>query len=441
MLLRFSVSNYGCFADKATLNMIASEDTRLRDTHVVEGEPPSVRLAALYGANAAGKTRFTRALAVARELILKDSEVDRPLPIQPFRLRRDLRSHPSVFEFVVRLDHRVWTYGFAATRERIVEEWLVQGPPECETPFFVRSEGEDDKTVTRIEAALVELDTRDDARNRLQYLVDDLPATQLVLSELRRREHPAVRDLVHWLSEGFIVVAAAARYLPLEDRTRRETDFAQALGQFLSAAATGIDSVAVQEQPLDNGPPPDELEEALGNYDLDQGVMLRLDGQYIMIRRSPTGLVQARLSARRLDDAGEPVVFEFNDESAGTRQLMNLFPILADGGKSPRTIVVDELDRMLHPSLSRAFIELFIRIAHPESQLIFTTHESRLMKRDVLRQDEIWVFSKTRAGASRLEPLSDYDIPARMDLDEAYLDGRFGGVPHLSRLERLDLQE
>lgn len=439
MLLRFSVNNFACFDEPAMLNMVASDDGRLRETHVIEGEPDVVRLAALYGANAAGKTRFTRALGSSRRIILGGIRPEQPIPVEPFRLRSALREAPSSFEYVVRVDGVIWTYGLAATRRRVVEEWLYLGPPEAEEMLFERRDVGGVSQITH-GAALAARDDRDKAESRLEFLAEGTRPNQPFLTELRERNHPAVGGLIEWFESGLTVVGAAARYLRLEDRSREDVGFAAALGSFLEAAGTGIEAIGVEQQPLETAPMPEELIaqiEEIGASE-DDAFMIRVEGSYVMVHRDEDGaLVHTRLTSERRDDTGEPVRFEFADESAGTRQLMNLFPMLADGGETPRTIVVDELDRMLHPSLSRAVIDLFVRLAHPHSQLVFTTHESRLMQRDVLRQDEIWVFSKTRGGGARLKPLSDYRVPEGMDLDRAYLDGRFGGVPYLGRLDEL----
>lgn len=438
MLLRFSVTNFACFDERAVLTMVASEDTRLRETHVVAEGPDVVRLAALFGANAAGKTRFTRALDVSRRLILDGVRPEQPIPVEPFRLRSDLREAPTSFEYVVRAGGEIWSYGLAATRQRVVEEWLYRGPPEDEQMLFERK-AVDGVMLTELSPALTVGDARDDAERRLRYRAEEIQPNQPFLTELREREQPAVAELIEWFSSGMTVINAAARYLPLEDRSRREEAFTTSLGRFLEAAGTGIDSIGVEQRPLDVARVPEDLVEKLRELaESDTVFALELGGDLMTVHRDESGgFLHTRLTMERRDDAGEPVRFEFADESAGTRQLMNLFPILADGGEHARTIVVDELDRMLHPSLSRAIIGLFLRLAHPRSQLIFTTHESRLMARDVLRQDEIWVFSKARGGGARLKPLSDYRVPDDMDLDAAYLDGRFGGVPYLGRLETL----
>lgn len=438
MLLRFSVTNYACFDERAVLNMVASDDERLRDTHTIPGNPTVVRLAALYGANAAGKTRFTQALGTSRRIILGGTRPEQSIPVESFRLDRAKRKAPSTFEYVVLLGDEIWTYGLAVTRQRVIEEWLYLGPPDAESMLFERR-GTDDAPKLTFGPTLAARDAREKADSRLEFLAEGTRPNQPFLTELRERNHPAVRELMAWFDSGLTVIQAAARYLLLEDRGRQDIAFIEALGGFLEAAGTGIDAIGVEQRPLDAGRIPAELVDLLRETAEPDGLYaIEVDGEYVMVHRDEEGaLVHTRLTSQRRDDAGEPVRFEFADESAGTRQLMNLFPILADGGEAPRTIIVDELDRMLHPTLSRAVIDLFVRLAHPHSQLVFTTHESRLMNREVLRQDEIWVFSKTRSGGARLKPLSDYRVPADMDLDRAYLDGRFGGVPYLGRLDEL----
>ena len=63
------------------------------------------------------------------------------------------------------------------------------------------------------------------------------------------------------------------------------------------------------------------------------------------------------------------------------------------------------------------------------TQLIVTTHESRLMDFDLLRRDEIWFVDKDQSGASNIYSLEEYNERFDKKIDKAYLEGRYGGVP------------
>ena len=94
-------------------------------------------------------------------------------------------------------------------------------------------------------------------------------------------------------------------------------------------------------------------------------------------------------------------------------------------------ILVDELDRRLHPLLSRLFVQSFINRCGDaqRAQLIFTTHDTHLMDLELLRRDEVWFFEKDQYGASRLYSLNDLKVRPDLKIEKSYLNGRFGGIP------------
>jgi AAA15 family ATPase/GTPase len=139
-------------------------------------------------------------------------------------------------------------------------------------------------------------------------------------------------------------------------------------------------------------------------------------------------------------------------ESDGTRRLLDLAPILyATGeGSADVSFVVDELERSLHPLLTRMLLQLFLARAAEglHAQLIFTTHDTNLLDLRILSRDSIWLIEKYPRGGSVMYPLSDLD-PAQLDeverqgkgMERGYLQGRFGAIPSFGSLEALGFRE
>ena len=102
-----------------------------------------------------------------------------------------------------------------------------------------------------------------------------------------------------------------------------------------------------------------------------------------------------------------------------------------------KVYVVDEMERSIHPILIKSLME---RLSHSEKasgQLIFSTHESGLLDQDVFRPDEIWFAQKDAEQATQLYPLSDFNIHKTANIENGYLNGRYGGIPFLSNLKDL----
>ena len=118
-------------------------------------------------------------------------------------------------------------------------------------------------------------------------------------------------------------------------------------------------------------------------------------------------------------------------QSRGTQTLISfLIPALEALSKGS-LLIIDELDTSLHPDLTRAFVSLFGKAKTNPSgaQLIFTTHDVTLLSSGLLSQDEVWISEKDNGGASHFRPLTDFKLRSRDDIERAYRNGRFGGVP------------
>ena len=129
--------------------------------------------------------------------------------------------------------------------------------------------------------------------------------------------------------------------------------------------------------------------------------------------------------------------FSIPNESDGTRRLIEYMPLLYAIVNKDIVYVVDEIERSLHPILIKDIIRKISEIETAKGQLIFTTHESCLLDQNIFRPDEIWFAQKDVEQATQLYPLSDFNIHKTANIENGYLDGRYGGIPFLSNLKDL----
>jgi len=121
-------------------------------------------------------------------------------------------------------------------------------------------------------------------------------------------------------------------------------------------------------------------------------------------------------------------IFDFNEESAGTQKLFLMMLTIIDIVRNNKILLIDEIEDSLHPKIVEYIIEIFN--ASSNSQLIFTTHNTNLLNLNKFRKDQIWFVNKKEDGGSDLYSLYDYsDFRDTMDLEKAYLQGRFDSVP------------
>ena len=66
------------------------------------------------------------------------------------------------------------------------------------------------------------------------------------------------------------------------------------------------------------------------------------------------------------------------------------------------------------------------------TQLIFNTHDTNLLKLNILRRDQIWFTEKDNySGVSDLYPLSDFSVRKTENVEKGYMLGRYGAVPFI----------
>ena len=157
-----------------------------------------------------------------------------------------------------------------------------------------------------------------------------------------------------------------------------------------------------------------------------QQASIRINREMYIIRKP--SLDEIKVEKIVLKHKNNDSQYAFSEESDGTQRLFDLIEILMNKD-SEKVYLIDELDRCFHPELTYKFIERFLKLTNSNSQLIVTTHESRLLNFDLLRRDEIWFANREKNGPTDLYSLERYNERFDKKIDKAYLEGRYGGVP------------
>ena len=101
-------------------------------------------------------------------------------------------------------------------------------------------------------------------------------------------------------------------------------------------------------------------------------------------------------------------------------------------------MIVDELEKSMHPALVKFIIKLFNnkKINKANSQLIFTTHATNLLDLDLFRRDQIWFTEKnSNTGASDLYPLDSFPVRKDENIEKGYINGRYGAIPFIKDID------
>lgn len=450
MLLRFTVENLYCFAEETVFSMVADKDDKHPDHELRLREDykhRALRTTALYGANAHGKTKLVEAMELAQRLITKGRKPGQSIPMVPFRLDETKRSQPSRCEFVIFHENVEYTYGFVANSKRILEEWLFARPKSRDNRYFERIT--DDKGITKVEFGATLTRNKDaDERKFLEFVARGTRENQLFLTEAVERNVEELKPIYQWFTNVLTIVPANRPMQPIEFRACEESGFIEFMGTFLRLADTGIDGILAEEEKLDyerHFPGSSESFRKSLEDDLAKGsavAFVQEEGASMTVRPGKEGPVLVRLKTHHKDSTGKAVPFHLEEESSGTQRIMQILPILADLEARTGVYVIDELDRKLHPLLSRLFVQTFLEIGKGHnSQLVFTTHETSLLNLDLLRRDEIWFVEKSQSGASHLYSLASLNVRPDLKIERGYLQGRFGAIPFIGDTHALGWSE
>lgn len=397
-------------------------------------------VAALFGANAAGKTTFVWALQAFSEIIIDPPRPSDPMPYEPFALNPSASNEPSGFELLFSLDDVIYEYIIRFDANQVVEERLTRFLSNREEDIFERAEGDFKFAVFD---SLPE--TLSDDRMRARVLLESVPPKVPLASfasEANLSHFPAALRLeelsvVRRFAESIVVVPAGTF-----DFAQQET-FALGWRDVITQIDAGITGVATESVEVSAlGLSPAALRELTQRLEKFHGLPRDLElasGRYTVRLDDGEIKVEKVLLEHSAGSHGNRSL-KWWDESDGTRsatRLLGLVSSLAAPG-AEFLVIIDELDRSFHTELSRALVGGFLATSSSESraQLLFTTHDLLLMDPELLRRDEIWIVEKDRSGQTQASALSEFEGPRKVtDLRKSYLRGRFGGVPSIRTLE------
>jgi len=421
MLIQFSVANFFSIKERQTFSMVASKSTELEETHTFvapisggRSEMHLLRSAAVYGANAAGKTNLMLAMDKMHEVVI-ESASDRvrgeALPVTPFALDAKTRTAPSEFEMHFIVDEVRYQYGFTATKERVVDEWLIAYPRGRGQHWFSRewsSENKAHKWGFSASFAGKKNLWQDATRDNALFLSTAVQLNSKQLLPLYDWFKKSARP--NSVQEMALFGPGAALLASIEK---------EKILKFLKVADLGIHDLRIQEQDLVSsnvlsGNMPEDLRRALSE---------NMKGEKFL-----------KITTAHLDTEGKPVTFHFGAESAGTKKIVTSSGLWIDALENGRTVFVDELHESLHVELVKFLVNFFHRDqTNPHNaQLIFTTHETSLLNQEFLRRDQIWFCEKNETSATVLYPLTDFHPRKwRENLELAYLSGAYGAVPYI----------
>lgn len=427
MLIEFRFRNYRSFRDEAVLSMEATGLGTFRNSLIhFTNDTKLLPGVAIYGKNGGGKSNVIRAFWLAVQFIRNAQRTQHEkaeIPVMPFALNDYSNEEPTEFHFVYVVDGVKYWYGLSATKEKVYSEYLYHAPKKQKALVFSREGQEFTFTEEKPRRRLISEAVRE---NQLFFSVACTMNDSACISAMRW-----FRECVFFSRDYSDIPRQLLDYYEDKNMLRAISDYAK-------AADLGIEDMQFEFNNQDigeDGSFPDNMPEGI-KAALTQFMHTLSETSGNSEVHLRMGQVTAKSSHYGEDSNGQRGLYslDLSDESDGTRKLMALAPAIESALRTGGILLVDELERELHPMLVNFIISKFqSKKSNPNgAQIVFTTHDTELMSMELLRKDQLYFADKDTAdGSSELYSISEFSTRTTDNIRKGYLVGKYGATPDI----------
>lgn len=413
MLIQFTVSNFASIRDQVTLSMLADSDTEHEDILLPFNRIRLLPSAVIYGANAAGKTNIIRAFTAAILTIRESNQKQITDPLEymmPFRFDEDTLNKPCHFDFIFTVGHVKYAYGFSADAVQVYNEYLYVYNTAKPSLIFERS-GSEYKFI-RAKQSRFEKYKGKNTNNKL-FLAT---ATAWNCSE--------TEEAYRWFAEKIDTYDNASLALTMLPVLANDKDgsLKRYVLDMLHTADINVSGYTVASRNIS----PDEIQAD----PIAKNIFLQFSGKNSFYK-------QYEINTEHIvhNNGKEQAYFlPFQLESEGTKRFVYIIPIIKAALENGKTILIDEIDSSLHPSLVDYLVGIFNdKEKNPNgAQLICTTQDVSLLSLKRFRRDQIYFAEKdNKTAATDLYSLDEFAPRKNADIQKGYLEGRYGAIPFI----------
>lgn len=382
MVLEIRLSNMFSFRDEVILDLQAAK-IQTKKARELEGNLFSVdgeqmlKSVALFGANASGKSNVIKAIRACVNMVRSSHNynVDTRFAISPFKFE-DYANKPSSFYIRFLLNEVEYEYSFSFMHDEIITETLYYYPNGRKSLVF----------------------SRDESRGTVK------------------------KDIYEFKT-------VIKRPFDVADNTSKKTLYISRASQMDREIAQKIFLFFCNDIVLDY---------QVANIDsLDNLFKKRKEQMLEVLRTADSDIIDFKIQNNAITTfhrTNPSVAFDFEtEESEGTKTLFRMMVRMIGIIHEGKMLLVDEIDNSLHTQLVEFVIGMFNHSDH--AQLIYTTHNTHLLNTDFQRRDQVYFVNKREDGSSDLYSLFDFkDFRDTLDMEKAYLQGRFDAIPYISTL-------
>jgi uncharacterized protein len=352
----------------------------------------------LYGANASGKSNIIKAIRFCNAMVFEshNHNENTVYNFAPFKFD-NYNNKPSTYVIRFILNEIEYEYSFSLIRTAIITESLFYYPNGRIKEIFTRDEriGKTKKDKYKFTEVIKRpWDVAENTSNKTLYI-----------SRASQMDRDIAKDIFNYFHKTFVLDFLGFGMSAIEDITNHNQ---HQLIEALKIADSDIEEVKIKV-----------LKKPGKNIQAD------LTSMTIKVE----DVVQDHLQIKTFHKTNPGIAFDFlTEESQGTIRLFFIMLTLLDVIKNDKILIIDEIEESLHPKIIEFIFNLFR--AGSKSQLLCTTHNTQFLNLKKFRKDQIYFVNKGENGASDLYSLYDYsDFRDTMNLEKAYLQGRFDAVP------------
>ena len=416
MLVEFSVKNFLSFKDKVTLSMEKGNGDENLDNIISNNNIDLLKTAAIYGANASGKSNILKALTCAILMVRNSNLIQvggKWNFIKPFLFDEVSKEKPSEFEFIFIVNNVKYRYFFSVDNNKVYDEILDAYYSQKPTNIFTRTNTNNYEF--------------NNDKNKLETLSTNNTENKLFLATATTWNYEKTKDAYLWFASTIDTYNSFDNIADkdLMDYSNGEENLKEFALKLLREADILIKDITV-----------DYEEKEIDSTMVDMLVPpLARAGEKVKVKN-----VNIELEHEVIDDSNKKYTYKLNftEESSGTRVLFAFAPFLKRAFEKTKVILVDELERSMHPALVEFIVKLFNNkeINKANSQLIFTTHATNLLNLELLRRDQIWFTEKNpENGVSDLYPLDSFSVRKDENIQKGYVNGRYGAIPFIRDID------
>lgn len=422
MLVDFTAKNFRSIRDEQILSFYAERNLSHLNTNI---QYPSrdvgvLTSAAIYGANASGKSNVLKAL-YALCWVVKEShsfkENSKIQAFEPYRLTEHTKSAPTEFsiEFVLKGTRYLYQikYDASAVIAEKLEFYSVSETRTVLAKLFERAENASWEDITF--GNYYKGGTKRIALFKNQAYLSKAGNTPDAPQQ--------IRDIYQYFVNGICFLMP--NRFPLAPEWKKSLDAVSQVSAFLSSIDTGIAKLLIRHEEKN------ELQKRLPQ-DMPESIRAKImdDISHVPYFEHET-------------EEGNFELFAEDDESDGTRMLLNTLPLIFSVMRSGSVLIWDELETSLHPHVAELILDLFNdqEVNQRHAQLIFTTHNLALMNSENMRKDQLWLTEKS-SGATVLMSMDEFDssqLKSNSPFAKWYYEGRLGGLPAINYLQVKDI--